>query len=330
MYKSTVGLALLLASLAAGQQPAGKELPLHRPMPLGPELIPGPPEALPPAPERVPLPGTAGPPAGGPPGGVRPPAPPPTPPDDLLPTPRREPSLLGQPRTPPPDVTALHAELNRLRQARETLRKERLGVTWPENAPDRESSLQLRLRVATLLARLRENRAKRAKPAAPAAPVKPSPAPPPSPEAPAKPPAAQEGKTSPKPPATPTLPPPRTEPKTPAVLTETPVDSAALARTLFHSRDYQGALKEYRSLLTTEQLAEDRLVTQYMIATCLRRLGKPEEAAPLYREVANSGGPEMLIENAQWHLQAMRARQELEGELQKVRSRREALLGKKP
>ena len=58
--------------------------------------------------------------------------------------------------------------------------------------------------------------------------------------------------------------------------------------------------------------------------------GKLDEAAGLYREVANSGGNEILVENAQWYLRAMKERRELETQLDGLRQRRQALTPKKP
>jgi tetratricopeptide (TPR) repeat protein len=109
-----------------------------------------------------------------------------------------------------------------------------------------------------------------------------------------------------------------------------PVDGAGLGRALFLSGDYTGALKAYETLATTEQLPDDRLLTQYMIASCQRKLGKLEDAIARYREIANSGGSETLVKNAQWHLKAIKERQELVAEVERIRARREALSRRAP
>jgi hypothetical protein len=107
--------------------------------------------------------------------------------------------------------------------------------------------------------------------------------------------------------------------------TSTPVDSRTLAETLFLAGDHASALTIYRQLEKEEQRGDERTVLQYMIACCLRKLGKLDEASLLYREVANSGGDEVLVENAQWYLREMKERRELAGQLDEMRQRRKAL-----
>jgi hypothetical protein len=67
-----------------------------------------------------------------------------------------------------------------------------------------------------------------------------------------------------------------------------------------------------------------------MIACCQRKLGRIDDAIARYREIANSGGNETLVKNAQWHLQAIKARQELLSEIAGIRARREALQRRAP
>ena len=43
-----------------------------------------------------------------------------------------------------------------------------------------------------------------------------------------------------------------------------------------------------------------------MIACCLRNLGKLDEAATLYREVANTQDNDMLADCARWQLSSLR------------------------
>lgn len=112
--------------------------------------------------------------------------------------------------------------------------------------------------------------------------------------------------------------------------TSTPVDSRTLAETLFLAGDHVAALKIYRQFEQEEQRGDERTVLQYMIACCLRKLGKFDEASLLYREVANSGGDDVLMENAQWYLREMKERRELEGQLDELRQRRKTLNPRKP
>lgn len=115
-----------------------------------------------------------------------------------------------------------------------------------------------------------------------------------------------------------------------ATVTDEPVDPPALAQSLFRAGDYAAALDTYRKLDKEDQKPEDRIAIQYMMACCLRKLGKVDEASVLYREAANSPGNDFLMENAQWYLRTMKERRELEAQLDEVRQRRQALKSRKP
>ncbi len=244
------------------------------------------------------------------------------PPRPLLPPPLPvPPSLKLLPAPIPEDVKILEREMSQLRQAREALQKERAVVVAPSNTgrpPESETAAELRLRLAETLIRLRETRMKTQ---------------------------VQPRTTVSTTPVGPTekvdLEIPRTTPGSARAadadagtargpVTEGPIDGAGLGRVLFLSGDYKGALAAYQALESAEQLPEDRLLTQYMIASCLRKLGKLEEATARYRDIANSGGRETLVKNAQWHLQAMKERQELAVELERIRVQRENLTRRAP
>jgi hypothetical protein len=113
-------------------------------------------------------------------------------------------------------------------------------------------------------------------------------------------------------------------------VTDAPVDPLALAQSLFRARDYTAALNAYRKLDKEDQKLEDRVAAQYMMACCLRKLGKVDEASILYREVANASGNEFVVENAQWYLRTMKERRELEAQLDELRQRRQAMMPRKP
>lgn len=115
-----------------------------------------------------------------------------------------------------------------------------------------------------------------------------------------------------------------------ATLTDEPVDPLGLAQSLFRAGDYTAALNAYRKLDKEEQKPEDRITIQYMMACCLRKLGRLNEASVLYREAANSPGNDFLMENAQWYLRTLKERRELEAQLDEVRQRRQALKSRKP
>jgi hypothetical protein len=135
---------------------------------------------------------------------------------------------------------------------------------------------------------------------------------------------------SPSKPSTPTLPAAKHPDNSNPVLTDAPVDPQSLAMALFLTGEYEAALNAYRKLEQDEQKIENHVPLQYMIACCLRKLGKLEEATTLYREVANSGGNEILVENSQWYLRSMKERHELETQLEEMRQRRQTAGPKKP
>ena len=98
---------------------------------------------------------------------------------------------------------------------------------------------------------------------------------------------------------------------------------------LFQSGDYEGALTAYRLVNAETVKPADRVTVMYMTAACLRKLGKTDEAATLFREVANAKGEVVLVECAQWQLSAIRWRHDVETTLDELRQRRKAL-GAKP
>jgi hypothetical protein len=112
-------------------------------------------------------------------------------------------------------------------------------------------------------------------------------------------------------------------------VTDTPVDPLALAQSLFRARDYPAALNAYRKLDKEDQKSEERIGIQYMMACCLRKLGKVDEASMMYREVANASANEFVVENAQWYLRTMKERRELDAELDQLRQRRQAITPRK-
>jgi tetratricopeptide (TPR) repeat protein len=118
------------------------------------------------------------------------------------------------------------------------------------------------------------------------------------------------------------------ETKPPEAPAGKPVDAPALAHALFQNGDYDGALQAYRLVDVKTLNPEERAAIQYMTATCLRRLGKFDDASVLYREVANSKTSEVLVECAQWQLNSIAWRKDLESQLEQLRERRKAVESK--
>jgi len=117
---------------------------------------------------------------------------------------------------------------------------------------------------------------------------------------------------------TPVLPPPGAE-------VGKPGDPFTLAQALFRAGEYSAALQSYRRIEQEGLALQEKAVVQYMTASCLRKLGKLEDAAALYREVANARDDEVLTDCALWQLNSINWRRDLQKQLEEVRQRREAL-----
>ena len=62
-----------------------------------------------------------------------------------------------------------------------------------------------------------------------------------------------------------------------------------------------------------------------MVATCLRKLGKREEAAKVYREVAAIKDDPFVADCARWQLDTLAWRKDVESQLAQMRQRRKGL-----
>lgn len=100
-----------------------------------------------------------------------------------------------------------------------------------------------------------------------------------------------------------------------------PVDSLRLAMNLFRDGEFDAALRAFRLIDPATLSREDRTFVQYMSACGLRRLGKRGEAAVIYREVADAHEDEFITECAVWQLSLIRSTQELEAQIEQLRSR---------
>jgi hypothetical protein len=218
-----------------------------------------------------------------------------------------------------PTVTLVEAKANflKLKAERESLQAERLTFEHrpAEDASMAEENVKLRLRLSEVLTRLGTKMNQ------PPAPVTR-----PQPESAAKPPPRQSEKS------------PASEPAPPSNIKEGPaepgparlLDPLALAQVLFKAGNYEASLKAYRLIDLRGMKAEVRLPIQYLIATCLKRNGKTEAAAGIYREIANARGDENLAACAQWQLSTMRRQQEMLTQLDSIRQRRKALENNRP
>jgi tetratricopeptide (TPR) repeat protein len=213
--------------------------------------------------------------------------PPPTFPD--LPAPR---PAAGQPGA---DAAELQRLLRQLRSRREALHNER-------NSPDREAESPAPAagneeEIARLRKRMEEL-------------------------------AARAGRRSDAAPPVPTRPvetPPLTLPREVEPSRGGAIDPAAVAQNYFRAGDYEAALDAYRKVPARGALAEERAPVLYMIATCLRKLGKRDEAAKYYREAAAVKDDPFVADCARWQLETLAWRKDIDARLAQLRQRRKGL-----
>lgn len=117
---------------------------------------------------------------------------------------------------------------------------------------------------------------------------------------------------------------PKTAPAAPVPLGPAVLNPLHLGHVLFRAERYEEALTAFRLVELKTQPAEDRAAIQYLMARCLLHLSKNAEAADLLREAANSRVNERIAEHAQWQLEMVRWRNEVEARLQNIRQRRAA------
>ncbi len=106
------------------------------------------------------------------------------------------------------------------------------------------------------------------------------------------------------------------------------IDPVAVAQNYFRAGDYEAALEAYRKVPSRGALAEERAPVLYMIATCLRKLGKRDEAAKVYREVAAIKDDPFVADCARWQLETLAWRKDIDAQLAQLRQRRKGLQGK--
>lgn len=209
---------------------------------------------------------------------------------------------------PAGELAELQRCLSQLKGQREALAAERTQVgkqALLDPASESQDVIKLRLRVAELLAKLNshEPQKKSVDPVSPGASVdkgavgkKTGQQSPPAPEK-----TAEKENTDP-----------------------TPIDPAALGHVLFRGGDYEHALKAYRLVNLTGTKAEERAPIEYLIASCLRKLGRNDEAAAGFRLVANSKD-EQVSACAQWELAHIAWCNGMQAQLKELRERRNKL-----
>ena len=217
---------------------------------------------------------------------------------------------------PDDDLPFLKTRLNDLFQQLDTERKA-LGAAYDTAAREHEQGLALsnagsgllRLRVKQLLAKLHQSQVGATDPSLPATKEH---------ETPAKSAAAPKEK---QPEKFPLLP-----PKEPSdMVAARPVDPLALAHALFRGGNYERALQAFEMMDLKGTRADQRAPVEYLMASCLHRLGKTKEATALYLQVANTKGDEQVAACAQYQIAALRWHKEVQDRLTEIKQRRLAI-----
>src|SRR6185295_5768511 len=211
--------------------------------------------------------------------------------EDPTPLPTTPTTPAPPPEAPADGTTSLLRELDRLKSEREALVRDREKVAklLPAKTTDAAGELACReLRLAELLDILETN--------------------PPTPRpAPSEPPPVRSLPTPSDPNTNPSMPRPGT------VVAK--ADPFLLAQSLFTAGQYEAALAAYRRIDPESLTQEERVLVQFLSACCLRKIGKLDDAAMLYREVADVREDDFLTECALWHLSALGWRREIEKQL---------------
>jgi hypothetical protein len=102
-------------------------------------------------------------------------------------------------------------------------------------------------------------------------------------------------------------------------ISEKIIDPFALGRVLFRSGDYSGAEQAFIKVRLSD---ENRMLVQYLIATCLRKQSRWRDADKVYKVVAESDDDPVLRDLAKWQLDNIRWYQQMELQLEKLKQLR--------
>ena len=99
------------------------------------------------------------------------------------------------------------------------------------------------------------------------------------------------------------------------------VDPFALGRTLFKAGQFRESEQAFRKVKVTD---DNRVLMQYLVATCLRKQSLWNQAAKAYRIVAENKDDPALRDLAAWQLENIRWSQQTESQLENLRQLRES------
>jgi hypothetical protein len=122
-------------------------------------------------------------------------------------------------------------------------------------------------------------------------------------------------------PASPPMPAPKVKPDYPPPESGKSIDQVREGMNLFRDNYFEAARRVFYAIDPATLNREDRVFARYMLASSLRRLGKVADAEVIYREIANNPDDEFLASCAISQLSLIRSNQELEVQLEQLRSR---------
>lgn len=100
------------------------------------------------------------------------------------------------------------------------------------------------------------------------------------------------------------------------------IDLVRAAGNLYKAGDVPSAYEMVRGLDTNQMTKEDRAFADYVRAACLRKLGRTDDALKLYRTIADAKDDPFLAESAVVQITAIKSAQDLEAQLEQLKSRR--------
>jgi hypothetical protein len=122
-------------------------------------------------------------------------------------------------------------------------------------------------------------------------------------------------------PPSPVVPPPKPKWDYPPPSSGKSIDQLREGMNLFRDNYFEAAQRTFYAIEPSTLQPEDRAFAKYMLASSLRRLKKMPEAIAYYQEVANTPDDEFLSNCAISQLALIRSNQELEAQLEQLRSR---------
>lgn len=98
-----------------------------------------------------------------------------------------------------------------------------------------------------------------------------------------------------------------------------PADPISLSRVLFRNQEFEASLRILKLIETENLEREDRAFVQYLMASCLRHMGKHSEALVIYRDIADQREDLFLAECAVWQISSIKWQQEAQTQLEQSR-----------